>query len=87
MRARDAAVEDRPAIGDGGRPRRARGAERRGRLLGSRHVNRRSRLGGPCVLLKDRFLAIIGRVIPATNIKRGVAVKQRIRERLYHPAS
>ena len=48
VRATDAAVEDRPGIGEGGRPLLARGAERRDRPLGIRPLDRRSRLGGPC---------------------------------------
>ena len=48
VRATDAAVEDRPGIGAGGRPLRTRGAERRGRTIGIRPLDRRSRLGGPC---------------------------------------
>jgi Transposase IS66 family len=66
VRASGAAVEDRPAIGEGGRPLRARGAERRGRPF-----DRRSRLGGlradrsgecrerrPCLVRRDATAAI-----------------------------
>jgi hypothetical protein len=54
VRATDAAVEDRPGIGEGGRPLCARGAEKRGLTLGIRPLDRRSRLGGPRA---DRLLA------------------------------
>jgi hypothetical protein len=51
--ARDQIVTDPPGIGEGGRPLRARGAERRGRPLGIRPLDRRSRLGGPCADPED----------------------------------